>query len=166
MKNIILSLSFVVLLVIPVFGQKHEEPPPDVENPHKMIETIKLWKIIDFLDLDEEQVATFLPRLKKIEKHRRDTHKERRELLKRLWQLVEEDESDTEIKKAIKEVLTFDREMKNKEEELREDVLSVLSVKQQAKLLVFEERFEEEIRNIIKELRKNKEMGPPREKKF
>ena len=71
-----------------------------------------------------------------------------------------------EILRLKAQIRKMTSETKEKEEELRKDVLSVLSVRQQAKLLVFEERFEEEIRRIIKELRKDKEMGPRPEKKF
>lgn len=67
---------------------------------------------------------------------------------------------------GIKNISEFDKKKKEEEENLRKEVMSVLNVKQKAKLLLFEERFEAEIRKIIKGLWKEKEMGLKRGKRF
>jgi hypothetical protein len=135
------------------------------EDPHKLIEAIKIWKISEFLELDEDQMIAFFPKLKKIEKHRRESYKQRREMLEKMKKQLDKRQSDEAIKKTIDEVMTFDKQTKEREQELREEIMSVLTVTQQAKLLIFEERFEREIRNIIKEMKKER-MGPGPPKDF
>ncbi len=166
MKKYCFAFLAVLLFSITLFAQKHDKPLLDDDKPHKMLEVIKILKIVEFLDLDEEQTIAFFPKLKKIEKHKRESFRERRKLLGKLHKQLEQEKSDKSIKQTIDKVLKFDKDAKEKEEQLQEEMLSVLTIKQQAKLLIFQERFEEEIRKIIKELRKEKERGPPPEKRF
>ncbi len=165
MKRYYFAALFIALLSISAFAQVKRKQEMKEEDPHKLIEAIKIWKISEFLDLDEDQMIAFFPKLKKIEKHRRESFKERRSLLDKLKKQLDKSQSDEKIKKTIDEVITFDREAKEREQELREEIMSVLTVTQQAKLLIFEERFEREIRNIIKEMRKER-MGPEHRKDF
>jgi Spy/CpxP family protein refolding chaperone len=160
MKRCYCTALFITLLSIAAFSQVKRKQEMKEEDPHKLIEAIKIWKISEFLDLDDEQMATFFPKLKKIEKHRRESFKERHDILEKLHKQLDKKESDETIRKTIDELLSFERQSREREEELREEVMSVLTVTQQAKLLIFEERFEREIRNIIKEMRKER-MGPP-----
>ncbi|TET24923.1 MAG: hypothetical protein E3J78_00340 [Candidatus Cloacimonadota bacterium] len=166
MKKYCFTFLAVFLFSITLFAQKHDKPLLDEDKPHKMLEVIKIWKIMEFLDLDEEQTIAFFPKLKKIEKHKRESFKERRKLLGKLHKQLEQEKSDNSIKRTIDEVLKFDKDAKEKEEQLQEELLLVLTIKQQAKLLIFQERFEEEIRKIIRELRKGKKKGAAPEKRF
>lgn len=154
----LLILNF--LFSVSIFSQEHEGPPPEDNKSHRMIEAIKIWKLTEFLDLDEEQMVTFFPKLKKIENHRRTTFRERRKKLLKLKELLDKEKSDKKIKNMINDIIEFDKEQKEEEEKLREEVMSVLTVKQQAKFLLFEERFGEAIRKIIKNLGKTKRMEP------
>ncbi len=167
MKKYFLTLFLTLLFSVSLVAQERDmPPPPEEDSPHKMIKAIKIWKLMEILDLDEEQMIKFFPRLKKIEKQRRSSFKKRRKLLGELKELLGEEKSDKKILNVIKKIIEFDKKKRKEEENLRKEVMLVLSVKQQAKFLLFEERFEEEIRKIIKGLRKEKGMGPRHEKKF
>lgn len=162
MKRYSLVALFVLLLSIPALSQvKRKQEMKEEEDPHKLIEAIKIWKISEFLELDDEQMVAFFPKLKKLEKHRRESLKERRTLLEKLKSQLDKHQSDEKIGKTIVEVIDLDAQTREKEEELRAAIMSVLTVPQQAKLLIFEERFEREIRNIIMEMRRER-MGPGR----
>jgi hypothetical protein len=162
MKRCCLTALVIVLLATAAFSQVRKKQEMKEEDPHKLIEAIKIWKISEFLDLDDEQMVVFFPKLKRIEKHRRESFKQRHSILEKMRKQLDKDKSDSMIGETIEELLSFDEEARDKERELREDIMSVLNVKQQAKLLIFEERFEREIRNIIKEMRKEHK-GPPRD---
>jgi hypothetical protein len=164
MKRYYLVAIIIALLSVSAFSQVKRKQEMKEEDPHKLIEAIKIWKISEFLELDEEQMIAFFPKLKKIEKHRRESYKQRREMLGKMKKQLDKRQSDEAIKKTIDDVMAFDKQTKEREQELREEIMSVLSVTQQAKLLIFEERFEREIRDIIKEMRKERMgHGPPKD---
>lgn len=161
-------LLFFLILLISVFilAQEADLPPLEGEKSYRMIEAIKIWKLTEVLDLRGEQMEKFFPKLRKLEEHRKDSIKERRRLLGKLRELIEDKESDKKIMNSIKNISEFDKKKKEDEENLRKEVMSVLTVKQQAQLLIFEERFEAEIRKIIKGLWKEKEKELRRGKRF
>jgi ATP-dependent Lon protease len=160
MKKYYLMAALVLLLSVGIFAQVKRKTEMKEEDPQKLIEAIKIWKISEFLELDDEQMVMFFPKLKKLEKHRRESFKERSALLEKLRTQLGKKASEEALKDLIEEVVTFDRLTKEKEQDLRDEIMSVLTIPQQAKLLIFEERFEHELREIIKEMRKER-MGPP-----
>lgn len=164
MKKCYIVFFFIFLFSFTAFSQVKRKQEMKEEDPHKLIEAIKIWKISEFLELDDEQMVAFFPKLKRIENHRRETIKERHTILEKMRKQIEKNASEEAIRKTIEELLAFDRETREKEFALREEIMAVLTVTQQAKLLIFEERFEREIRNIIKEMREHhRDPGPPRE---
>jgi len=166
MRKSFLLFFLMVFFSVSILAQEVDLPPLEGERSYRMIEAIKIWKLTEVLDLKGEQMEKFFPKLRKLEEHRKDTIKERRRLLGKLRELIEDKESDKKIMNIIKKISEFDKKKKEDEENLRKEVMSVLNVKQQAELLLFEERFEAEIRKIIKGLWKEKEMGLKRGKRF
>lgn len=165
MKKSLITLLFLLIFSPTIFAQEPAPPPPKGQEPHKMLEAIKIWKLMDFLELDDEQMLTFLPKLKQMEKHRRETFARRKELLMDIQKLVKKDAAEKKLKDVINDIIQFEFEHKEEELKLKKEAMSVLSTKQQAKFLIFEARFEEEIRKIIKRLGKEKEREI-REKRF
>ena len=166
MKRYLLPTLFILFFAAALFAQEGDKPPLPEGKPFKRIEAIKIWKLTEVLDLNEEQSEKFFPRMRKLEKARRKTFAERRKLLGDLSQLLGEKESDKSIQIGIEKIINFDKKQRKEEEKLREDVMSVLSIRQQAKLLLFEERFGEEVKKIIKGLRNGKQKGTDYEKIF
>jgi len=166
MRKSFLLFFLMVFFSVSILAQEVDLPPLEGERSYRMIEAIKIWKLTEVLDLKGEQMEKFFPKLRKLEEHRKDTIKERRRLLGKLRELIEDKESDKKIMNIIKKIIEFDKKKKEDEENLRKEVMSVLNVKQQAELLLFEERFEAEIRKIIKGLWKKKEMELRRGKRF
>ncbi|MBA7627193.1 hypothetical protein ES703_34655 [subsurface metagenome] len=166
MRKSFLLFFLTILFSISILGQELDLPPLEGEKSYRMIEAIKIWKLTEVLDMKGEQMEKFFPKLRKLEEHRKGSFKERRRLLGKLRELIEDEESDKKIMNSIKKISEFDKKKREEEENLRKEVMSVLNVKQQAKLLLFEERFEAEIRKIIKGLWKEKEKELRRGKRF
>jgi Spy/CpxP family protein refolding chaperone len=158
MKTFLLFL-LTVLFSVSSIAQEPDLPPPGGEKSYRMIEAIKIWKLTEILDLNSEQMEEFFPKLRKHEEHRKNTFSERRILLLELRELLGQEKPDTDILTSINKITEFDKKKRDEEEKLKKEVMEVLSVKQQAKFLLFEERFEGEIRKIIKGLWKEKGMG-------
>ena len=166
MRKSFLLFFLMMLFSVSILAQEVDLPPLEGEKSYRMIEAIKIWKLTEVLDLKGEQMEKFFPKLRKLEEHRKGSFKERRRLLGKLSELIEDKGSDKKILNSIKKISEFDKKKKEEENNLRKEVMSVLTVKQQAKLLLFEERFEAEIRKIIKGLWQEKKMGLGRGKRF
>jgi len=82
--------------------------------------------------------------------------------------LLEEGSSkDGELKEQIGRIRALDRELLDLNRGFHQDMTQVLSVRQQARLLLFEERFRRDLREVIREFRGSQhrqEEGPSRER--
>jgi len=150
MKNFLLSVLMIVFLSAAIFAQG----PPLDKAPLQRLETIKIWKLTEVLDLNEEQSMKFFPKLKTLEKHRINGFRERRRLIDELKNSLDNNDNDKIIAEKINNILNFDKKQRIEEEKLREEAMSALTVRQQAKYILFEERFGEEVKKIIKKLRR------------
>lgn len=150
---IILISSILIFLVQASFAQ----PPQRFEERKRVrerIETLRLWKMIEFLDLTPEQSDEFLPLLHKFQKAQKDLEKAKVEIFKDLKNELGSEEVN---EKKIQEILV--RLEKNREELERErksfliDSRKTLTLIQEAKLILFEQRFERELKETLRKLR-------------
>ena len=157
--------GFVILLIlIPFsFGGNAFSQTEKIEKREKIkerIETLRIWKMIEFLDLTPEQSDRFLPLLNHFQKIQKDLDEGEKELIRNLAFVLNEKKTD---EKRLKDIL--DRLEKNREnlvEKRREFVFQskdILSVEQQAKLVVFEERFAQKLRETIREIKQKPGIG-------
>jgi Spy/CpxP family protein refolding chaperone len=162
LKNVWKISLLVVLLSLFVKADAFPQgtPPPDIKQQERMrekIETTRTWKLIDYLDLSEEQSEKFLPALKKLREKEKELFEKKRELFERLNFLIEEEKSNPD---KIKETLLRLEENRKKMQEERELFLlkakDVLTLTQQAKLVLFEEKFEQRMKEIINEVKERR----------
>lgn len=149
----ILTAGILILLAQTLFAQ----PPMDPERREMMrerIETLKLWKMIEFMDLSSEQSDEFLPILHEFQKAKKELEMARRQLFKDLEEELESKEPD---EKTIEDILFELEENRVKLEKERERFImnssNALSRIQLGKLLLFEQRFERELRDTIRKFR-------------
>ena len=159
----ILFLAGLILILLPaggVFAQGHppsaDERSGQKEERKKIrenIETLRMWKLLEALDLTSEQSEKFLPILKDFQKARRNFEDQRRDLLRQLETALQ---SAPEEKK-LKEILT---NLENNREQFQMELdrymdqsKTILTVEQQAKLALFEDQFERRMRETIEQIR-------------
>jgi Spy/CpxP family protein refolding chaperone len=127
-----------------------------------MIETMRIWRMTEALDLTEEQVSKFFPRLKDLEKIREGHQRERHSILREINNLLENGEvGERDLKERIAALESEERRFVEERERLRTELRSILTIEQQARFLVFQEEFERELREMIREARR-REPSPPR----
>jgi Spy/CpxP family protein refolding chaperone len=155
-----LFLALALVLNSTALGQSpsfHEQGRhmEDRERVRENIETLRMWKLLDALDLTSEQSTQFLPVLKDFQDAKRQFADERDRLFREIEAILDSEEID---QKALKENLAdldntrsaFHRETEQFLAKSRE----ILSLKQQARLLLFEERFERRLKESIQEMRR------------
>lgn len=153
-------------MVSPVMAQRVAPPGPGSPGPgegRRLIETIKLWKMTEALELTEDQAARLFPRLTQLEASRREFHVRQRALRDELAELLRQRPlRDQDIRMRLEELDRSEVDFKGRERAVKADIRSILSLEQQARLTLFEDRFETEMRRTIQDLRQRRQgLFPP-----
>ncbi len=135
---------------------------PGMPEGRRLIETIKIWKMTEALNLDEDQAAKLFPKLAQLEASRREFHRQQRVLRDELTELLKQQPlRDQEVKARLERLERAEIDFRGREQVIRGGVRSILSVEQQARLALFEDRFESEMRRAIQDLRQRHRGLPP-----
>ncbi|UCC79625.1 MAG: periplasmic heavy metal sensor [Candidatus Zixiibacteriota bacterium] len=152
------AIIFTVLVSVsygqPGPGPWHEDGPRR-ERMRKRIETVKIWQLTEAIGLTTEQSEKFFPIYNEHQKAHEKLMKDRNDVIEKLSGLAEkENPSEKEIRKAIDELTALDNRFASLRDEFIKDVSGVLSIKQIAKLLVFEEHFRRRLQENIRDIRR------------
>ncbi|MDP2960399.1 MAG: hypothetical protein Q8N71_03145 [candidate division Zixibacteria bacterium] len=162
---VMLLLAFSFLLA----GEAlYAQEPPGRSFPEKgkrarvkeEIETMKMWKMLEALNLSPEQSDKFLPAWRELQKAQK-VFRERRDNLFRMLEMALMEEKAKEVK--IKDILfQLEKErifLDEVQQRFREKAKEILTLEQQAKLLLFEEKFEKRMMDIIRQYREKRQLG-------
>lgn len=166
LKHIILILV-ICFVFIPTSTPFAQKPPHGKEKMFKneqeireRIEQMRMWKLLEILELSDEQAEKFLPNFRDFQKEQKELEHKKREILKELEDELNKKSVDL---KKIQTVLDDLEENRNLFENNRASFLSkakeVLSLEQQAKLVLFEERFAERVKEMIRKVVRGKREG-------
>lgn len=148
MKNLFMTLLTVVLLTSISFPQQMKEK--GMKNREKLDQLEKI-KLIEALDLDEETSIRFFAR-------RNESRREVQELEKKSDDIIFELEKsfDSENKnqaekqeQLISEFLKTRESLELKRNQFISSINDILTVEQIGKLIVFEKKFRDEIRQVL-----------------
>ena len=129
------------------------------EGPAERIEHLKKVRLIEMLELKEEQSVRFFARLNEYETLKRDMLKEKSKVLDKIERLVRNNADSVEFEKLFPEVIAID--MKIGEEKLKffNGLTDILTAQQRGKLLLFERYFEKELREAIRDAQRRRHHG-------
>jgi len=149
-------LVFAVLTVAVASAQPRNGmgEMPGSERAMEMIRAMRIMRMRERLNLSDEQVAALLPRLSRRDSlmiSHRKAQAEDFQLLKQ--ELAKSNPSESKLKEIMDRLKKEEDEHHQQMTRLRDEMLSVLSVEQQAKFVIFEVEFEREIRRFIKRIR-------------
>jgi len=146
------GIPFAEAPLLPEDSPKPGGPPGKGEKMQEKVEALRVWKLLETLDLTEEQANSFLPAYREFQKSEENYNQNRRELLDQLQQSLE-----SKDQKKISEIVAKLKQNRLQMEQNRVQFLTridkMLSPEQQAKFLLFQNRFEGRMRAEIMELR-------------
>jgi hypothetical protein len=148
MYKLFMMVVAVILLTSISFPQEMRESRMKNRDKLEQLEKIKL---IETLDLDEETSIRFFAR-------RNDSRKEIQDLERKADDIIFELEKsfsssdknqDEKYKKLISEMLKIRESIESKRNQFIKSLDDILTTEQIAKLIVFEKKFRDEIRNVL-----------------
>ena len=155
MKHIIL-LIIGALLISNSIAQEDKKK----DRRSEKMEMMTVWKLTEHLKLTEEQGEKFFPRFRGHREELEKIHQEQRQLMQTLQEKIERGDEikDNDIKSQVENLA----ELENKKLDLQGEFITglegVLNNTQRAKLIGFERRLRQEVRDQLRENRKEKKM--------
>jgi hypothetical protein len=157
-------LRWLVLItpLVGLFGQAPMMPPPGSEekDPRAIIEKVRIYLLTEKLDLSEEQAVKFFPKLNDLRKVEEDFQKERMDIIAKLETQVQNKASEKDLLQTLNGFENLIKTKADKDKKIREELRILLTPVQQAKFLIFQTKFEQEIRDMIREIRGNRPIPP------
>jgi len=133
----------------------HQGPPPGLSA--ELQETLQLYMIFrltEELELSDEQALKIMPLVKEREQLRWDHHQQHQDLHRQLAELLENDDSsEAELSNAITAVRQAERDLRQREEQLDLEIAALLTTRQHAKFVLFQQQIHDEIRQRVHRLR-------------
>jgi hypothetical protein len=122
----------------------------------KLIEIIKVWKLIDEVELDkisEDRLVKFLAKYKQLDQIRFKYHKDKTDSIEKMRKLLETNASEEQIKSALNEINKVDETFQQRERQMLDALNSNLTPKQQAEFIVFQDNHWREMKQMISGLK-------------
>ena len=132
------------------FIQKYWETRRGRDN----ISTLYLLRMVQVLDLTEEQTAKIFPNVNRVEKEKREMNRKIGQRLREIRAMVRQQNGDEEnLARMVQEIRDLRKEVKSKDEELEGFLSENLTIYQQAKYLIFVQDFLKDLREKLNKAR-------------
>ncbi len=176
MKKVISVMALVMGLML-FAGEGFSQPPEDrggppseqqMEKIRKRVETLRMWKLTEVLNLDEATASRFFPVLNEYDRKRMNIAHKMRKDMKELRKSV-----DTAPESELKDIISRLRDNHRRLQKINDDEMSrlqdILPVRDMGKLIIFKQEFQRDMKKIIsdvrekqkRELREQRREAPP-----
>lgn len=156
MKSSILVVALLLCGMDPIFAQPLGVPREG--RSMERVEQLKKVRLVEMLNLSEEQSIRFFARLNEHENLVRDLRKDKMDLLDKIERLVRNDSDGKEYEKLFPGILAIDGRIVEEQQKFFVSLSDLISVEQRGKFLLFERQFHRELREAMRESRRRSRM--------
>ena len=166
LMSLLLIMIFGLIIAISAEDKSAIKPVPTVADnsdvnlaPNdipKLIEIIKVWKLIDEVELDkisEDKLVKFLAKYRQLDQIRFKYHKDKMDSIEKMRKLLETNAPEEQIKSALNEIDKVDETFQQREKQMLDALNSNLTPKQQAEFIVFQDNHWREMKQMISGLK-------------
>ncbi|MFZ5981472.1 MAG: hypothetical protein ACOYVF_12670 [Candidatus Zixiibacteriota bacterium] len=131
------------------------------EQQRKHLEQLRMLKLLELLDLSDEQELQFLTSFRSMRRATFELQREKMNLVDTLVEAVSAEKiDDGKINQAIDDIMRLEQERNRVMESFIDEVRGFLNVEQLGKLLIFQEKFEIELLENLKNFQSRKGRNP------
>lgn len=144
-----------------VMGQ---DPMGQSKDTRDMIENLRIVGMTRDLNLTDQQLAKFLPKVREDQATRREYFQNRSAQVKEIENLLNAHASDRELQAKLTALDRMENDFRARQRDDQKALRSQLSIEQQARLVVFQDHFEHQMRELIRGIPQGgpqSGMGPP-----
>jgi hypothetical protein len=151
------GMMLLVLAAISAQSVAQENPPQGQGRALERVEQFKKIRLMEVLNLDEQNSIKFFARYNKYQEHLRDLRKKQVQALGQVQSLRKSNAADAEYDKMVDELLSLESQINEAKAKYVEELKPVLTSKQLVEYLVFEARFQQNLRELARELPRNRQ---------
>jgi hypothetical protein len=155
---IIITLIAAAILTSAILIPLKAEDNHHKEDIAEIVDVVRIWKLTSDLSLSQEQLTSFYPKFNRMEELRKQYLVERREALKKL-KILDEQEGNTpeaELQTALDSLYEIEDNFAQNMERLKDELNSQLTLRQQVKFALSNDTFRRDVRQVLIRL---KELG-------
>jgi len=157
----ILVLLSAALTAAPSWAQDNEQQPENRDEALRRIEMLRLFRLTEVLELNEEDAARVFPVIQRYDREYRDILEKREQLMRELQlQLNSGNPDQTTLTRLVDEILNQEREAMRVRTEQFKELKKILTPEQYAKYLLFDARFREDLNRMLDDIRRHREPRP------
>jgi hypothetical protein len=134
-----------------------DEQPPIKGKAAERIEQFKKIRIMEVLALDEQNSIKFFARYNKNLEAMKDLRQKQVQALARIQNLRNAKASDNEYAKVVNELRSLEDQTHQAKSRYIDDLKDVLTNKQLAEYLVFEVRFQQNLRDLVRDVQQKRQ---------
>lgn len=128
--------------------------PGTLNEASERLDLLRMWRLIDRLEVREDQAADLFPMWSRHRRERRDMQAERARLAKGLTEALDDSSgTESQLLKWMGRMEALDARLAEAEGAFRSELAQVLDVRQRARLMLFPEQFRGEVSEMIRGLR-------------
>lgn len=152
-----IALSSVAVAQPKWGGGRRGEGPPDKEDKTRMRERIhmmKMWKLTEVLELDEQTAAKLFPLMREFAAKQQELRAKRSKIVKQMRQALDKDAPDSAVlSPLIDEFKQNERALVEARIARLDDMSKLLSDEQIAKVIALISKFERQFKGLLGEAR-------------
>ena len=145
-------LLVIAFLVWPADRAASIESPKDGDKAQERLEVLRMWKMMEALNLDKTTADKIFGIRAKYLGEEKQLRKDLQEDIRKLRSQLKEPPSgsvDSELESLLKDIRDKRRKLHSLWNEQYEEVSRILSIRQQAELMLFLKDFHREIRSLL-----------------
>lgn len=157
----LLLLAALLVLSIPAAGQA---PGPRDSRAERIIEALLIWRLVDELNLTDQQIARIFPRIKALKDLRIELGRRKVAMQRELRVLLtQQPRNDDDIRAKIGELEQLRLQVQRQRQRVLREIHASLTVEQRAQFTLIQETFEADTIRLLDEVRKLVEEGGRRQ---
>jgi hypothetical protein len=163
MKRIIFGACFLLSFMLlagqgyPQMFQGLKDPPSraQFEKTQKRVEALRMWKLTQTIDLNEKTAAKLFPVINEYDRKRLVTEKKMRKNMRTLRRSVNS-ASEEDLQNLMKTLKSHHLRLQEIQYEEMNKLRDILTVRDQAKFMIFKQDFDREMKKRIFEARERR----------
>jgi hypothetical protein len=153
----LVTVYIVFIIAMMTFCNLIAQDRPPMRGPGaERIEQFKKVRLMEVLKMDEETSIRFFARYNKYEETVRAIQKDHNTLVDQLQELSKSDANNSEMERVIKDIGMCEEKIAETRSKFLGELKSVISIKQVAEYVVFERNFNKNLRDIMRDIAKER----------
>lgn len=131
-----------------------QPPMAGLQSPtREQLAMVRMWRLVSELEIDEAQATRVFPAYSQHQQAQQELLAQRQHLRKKLRQQLAAAGDDDELLAQMTKIRAVDEEIATLESDFEKRLSKMLSPRQQAQLILFEDTFRSDLRDTVRRMR-------------